>query len=63
MKITKFISPRWILTGIMAVGGLVGAYAFKAHDNPVEQLAEEMIEESLGLMPGSIDLTPGKFGD
>lgn len=47
-----------IVVLLAAVIGLGSIFILKKADNPVEQIAEEVIEEELHLPHDSIDLSP-----
>lgn len=47
----------WIIVAAAIVIGFGSTYFLKA-DNPVEQIAEEVVEAELHLPKGSVDFTP-----
>lgn len=48
----------WIVVVTALVVGGASAYISKKDDGPIEQIAESIIDKSLGLPAGTVDLTP-----
>jgi hypothetical protein len=52
--------PAIIIAIIAAIIGVGSFYYSKKSDGPVEQIAERVIEQELGLPKDSVDLSPDK---
>jgi hypothetical protein len=49
-----------IIIALCAIFGVGSYFVTKKADNPIEQVAERIMESELGLPKDSIDLTPEK---
>lgn len=47
-----------VIVAIAVVVGMISIFATKKDDAPIEEVAETVIEQQLGLPSGSVDLTP-----
>jgi len=47
-----------VIVAIAVIIGMISIFATKKDDSHIEEIAESVIEQQLGLPPGIIDLTP-----
>ncbi len=62
INVKAFIEVAVIVV-IAVVVGLASVFIMKKDDQPIEQMAESVIDTELGLPQGTIDLTPSRFED
>lgn len=48
----------YIIIAVALALGIGSSFVFKKDDSLIEEISESVIEEQLGIPPGSLDLTP-----